>query len=90
MLFRNDKKDNRNASSNETVPLLPLDLESAHVRLVAPGAYITLPTAITMHRLRDVRWLNPPRPGRKPPGWSVVVGATRRVVAVREPVELAA
>jgi ATP-dependent Lon protease len=24
MLFRNDKKDNRNASSNETVPLLPL------------------------------------------------------------------
>ena len=62
------------------------DVDAARydVRLVAPGAYISLPIAITMHRLRDVRWLNPPRPGRKPPGWSVVVGATRRVVAVRD------
>jgi hypothetical protein len=64
-------------------PLLPPDLEPALVRLVPHGEHIVLPIAATTHRLRDVRWLNPPRPCRKPPGWSAVIGASRRVVATR-------
>lgn len=70
--------------SASTNPLLPPDLETAQVRLVPRGERIVLPTARATQRLRDVRWVDPPRPGRELPDWTVVIGATRRVVATRD------
>jgi hypothetical protein len=69
--------------SSSPNPMLPPDLEDALVRLAPRGEHVVVPIARAVHRLRDVRWLNPPRPRRRLPEWTVVIGATRRVVATR-------
>jgi hypothetical protein len=70
--------------SASTEPVLPVDLDHAGVTLVARDDPVMLPAACVRSDAGDVRWFSPPRPRRVLPAWSIVIGASSRVVSSQD------
>ncbi|WP_020663616.1 hypothetical protein [Amycolatopsis benzoatilytica] len=59
-------------------PDLPAELHARKVHLTPRGAHVIVPKHIGDGE--SSQWISPPQPHRDLPPWSVVIGATRRVV----------
>jgi hypothetical protein len=59
-------------------PDIPADLHARKVHLTPRGAHVIIPNPTAGQG--SPQWIAPPRPRHRLPPWSVVIGATRRVV----------
>lgn len=60
---------------------VPAALRRLRVHPAPRGTPVIIPTSLDGGGESRWQWIEPPRPGRSLPPWSVVVGATRRVAA---------
>lgn len=66
------------APATASRPDIPAELHACKVQLTPRGAQVIIPSLIDDEA--SSRWITPPRPRHPLPPWSVVIGATRRVV----------
>ncbi|MBV9845815.1 MAG: hypothetical protein JOZ47_12165 [Kutzneria sp.] len=66
------------APATKCRPDVPADLHARKVHVIPRGARVIIPNPTTV--ASSSRWIESPRPHHGLPPWSVVIGATRRVV----------